>query len=438
MTVDAQLRPWRPTHAHVRALGAGLGVLGLAIAIHRPDLVVVATPFLMIAAWGTATRPSSEPVPSSRLQLRSIREGEATYFHYHVADTRGAHLVSAVVSDSPWLEIKPHRRALAVHVDPGRDQPVDVTFGLRAVRWGERRVGLGTVAATSAWGAFRYGPIPVPDESLFTLPAPAAFDNRAPTPHPQGVVGTNRSAKPGDGSEFNTIRPFQIGDRLRRIHWPSSLRAGALNVSSTYADHDSQVLIIVDATNDIGHSDGIDGAASTLDTTIRATAAVSEHYIRRGERVSVVIIGAGKPTIHQATSGRANLRRILTELARTRAGGLYDDQQFNMRYRIDPGTLVIMMSPLVSGAVLGRAVTLFRRGFSIVVVDTMPTFLKHQDDENGYVTLAWRIRKLERRLEIAEATSAGMPVVAWRGPGSLDQVLRDIGRRAAAPRLAHR
>lgn len=438
MTVPASLRRWRSTNAHVRAVASGVALLGLGLAAHRPDLVVMATPFVVVAAWGTLTRPSSEPVASTRLGLRSLREGESTYLHYRVTDTSGVHLVAAVLRDSPWLQVQPVRRALTVNVDPAGDQPVDVSFGIRAVRWGEHRVGPGVLMMTSSWGGFRCGPIAMPEEHLLTLPAPVMFDNRAPNPHPQGLVGHNRSARPGDGSEFNTIRPFQVGDRLRRIHWPSSLRTGGLNVTSTYADHDSQVLVIVDATNDVGRSDGIDGAASTLDTTIRAAAAVSEHYIRRGERVAMRIFGAGNPTVQSAATGLSHLRRMLAALARTKPGGSAEEQQLNARYRIDPGTLVIMMSPLVSSATLLRALTLARRGLSLVVVDTMPANLTHDNDHTGLVTLAWRIRMLERRVEIAQVTSAGIPVVDWRGPGSLDQILRDVGRRAAAPRLAHR
>lgn len=438
MRVVARLRPWRPTNAHVRAVGVGVGGLVSALCFHRADLVVLATPFVLVAAWGAVTRPSSEPLPSSRLRLRSLREGESTYLHYHLTDTRGAHSVAAVVGSSPRLQTLPVTGALAVHVDPRTNQAVDLAFGVRALRWGEHLVGPGVLTATSAWGAYRWGTIPMPEHSLLTLPAPVVFDNRAPTPHPQGLVGINRSARPGEGSEFNTIRPFHVGDRLRRIHWPSSLRSGCLNVTSTYADHDSQVLILVDATNDLGRSEGVDGSASTLDITIRAAAAVSEHYIRRGERVGMRIVGAANPTVHGAATGMAHLRRMLTALACTRAGGSYDEQELNVRYRIDPGTLVISMSPLVSKATLHRSLVLARRGLSLVVVDTMPTTLTHLDDEAGYVTLAWRVRMVERRFEISQVTSAGIPVVDWRGPGSLDQILRDIGRRGVAPRLAHR
>ena len=51
--------------------------------------------------------------------------------------------------------------------------------------------------------------------NTFSLPEPAAFDSSAPAPHPRGLVGMHRSARPGQGSEFATLRPFQVGDRLR-------------------------------------------------------------------------------------------------------------------------------------------------------------------------------------------------------------------------------
>jgi len=71
-----------------------------------------------------------------------------------------------------------------------------------------------------------------------------------------------------------------------------------------------------------------------------------------------------------------------------------------------------------------------------VVIDTLPDHVVVHDDE--YTALAWRIRLLERRRELRMVTAAGIPVIQWRGPGSLDQVIRDIARRTTGPRLVRR
>jgi uncharacterized protein (DUF58 family) len=70
-----------------------------------------------------------------------------------------------------------------------------------------------------------------------------------------------------------------VGDRLRRIHWPVSLRTGTLHVTSTYGDEDSQIVLVVDGTSDLGPREGLDGRPTSLDLTVRAAGAMAEHYL---------------------------------------------------------------------------------------------------------------------------------------------------------------
>ncbi|MGH3505967.1 MAG: DUF58 domain-containing protein, partial [Nocardioidaceae bacterium] len=158
--------------------------------------------------------------------------------------------------------------------------------------------------------------------------------------------------------------------------------------------------------------------------------------LRTDERVGLRIIGGAGIARVPTGSGRGHLRRVLHELAGMRHG-LPDRDPSLARLGVRAGALVVMFSPLASSRALVQAVTLARRGLSVLVVDTLPSDLQGTFD-NPYLEIAWRIRVLERESELHHITDAGVPVTPWRGPGSLDRVLRDAGRRSAAPRMARR
>ncbi len=427
---------WRPTWAHLRAITITVAGVIAALASHRPDLLVAVSPLVIISCWSVFTRPTAGLTLTSKLGRTSLREGEATTLRYAVTCAPGLQDLAVVLSPARFVQTKPAYGVLSVGVPPGQDV-TEVEVNLRVTRWGDQPAGPALVAASSSWAAYQCGPVTALASTISTLPAAPVFDAAAPMPHPVGHVGIDRSARTGDGSEFASIRPFQLGDKLRRIHWPSSLRSQTLNVTSTYADQDSQVLVLVDAANDLGTSEGVDGAASTLDATVRAAAALCEHYLRRGDRVSLRIVGSSAPTVVPPSTGQPHLRRMLTTLSRSTPGGAFAEREMTVPYRIEPGAIVIVCSPLISPVIMQRTLAMARRGLTLIVIDTMPVEIAHSVDD-VYVELAWRIRMLERSVDARQVAEAGVPVVAWRGPGSLDQVLRDISRRARAPRLAHR
>lgn len=266
---------------------------------------------------------------------------------------------------------------------------------------------------------------------------PASFDASAPTPHPRGIVGLNRSNRPGSGSEFNTIRRFHPGDRLRRIHWPVSMRTGALHVTSTFTDEDAHVFLLVDCFSDVGPREGIDGRPTSLDVTVRAAGAISEHFLRSNDRLTLRTVGAAEVPTLGVGSGTNHLRRVLDTLAAISPATERRDTGEHAIRGVDPHALCLVLSPLIDPTTVTLAHTLAARGMTVVVVDTFPDHLV-ADPSNVYQALAWRIRLLSRDAEVHNLRLRGVPVVPWRGAGSLDQVLRDIARRASAPRMARR
>jgi hypothetical protein len=99
--------------------------------------------------------------------------------------------------------------------------------------------------------------------------------------------------------------------------------------------------------------------------------------------------------------------------------------------------VVIVLSPLVDPAMVEVVARLGARGLTTLVVDTMPEHL-WRGERDPYTALAWRLRRLSRSVDVHRLSAAGVPVVPWQGPQSLDQVLRELTRRARAPRMARR
>ena len=424
------LGAWESTAAHQRAIAlAGLGAV-LAALGRRPDLLVLVTPLAVAAGWGHLARPHESVTATARLSDVTLREGQAVGLHVvtepSLPDVHGVVTVARV----PFVDRQP-ASGIALLEDGA------ASVGLRSTRWGRRRVGTVSVCVTSAWGAFQVGPQDLPDLDTATLPLPASFDASAPTPHPRGIVGLNRSSRPGSGSEFNTIRAFHPGDRLRRISWPVSLRTGTLHVTSTYTDEDAHVVLLVDAFSDLGPREGIDGRPTSLDVTVRAAGAISEHFLRSGDRLTLRTVGAAEVPALGTGSGTNHLRRVLDTLALiTPASERRDTGEHALR-GVDPMALCLVLSPLIDQTMVSLAHTLAARGMTVVVVDTFPEHLVAGTGDI-FQSLAWRMRLLSREAQVNSLRLRGVPVVPWRGPGSLDLVLRDIARRASAPRLARR
>lgn len=423
---------WRPTPAHLRAVVGGGALVGAAVLARRPDLLVLAVPLLGVAVGAVARRPKCAPVVQQSIDHEMLREGEATTWRVAVHDAEGrVEDVAALLDEAAWTERQPATGQVAVALHADGDAGLAVA--IRSTHWGRRRIGPAVVVATSAWAGFRWvGRDEADARTVVTLPQPAPFDAAAPPVRTPGLVGLNRSPRVGSGSEFASVRLFQPGDRLRRVHWPQSLRTGTLHVTSTWADHDRHVVLMVDALTDVGASEGIEGRASSLDVSVRAASSVAEYFIRNGDRVGLVVLSARGVRRLAAAAGHRQLRRMLEVLSSIeRSNSAVDDGR--MPRVLGGGALVVLLSPLLSPASLQRAATIADRGLHVVVIDCLPAQLVELADD-PLSGMSWRIELLQRERELGRARAAGVAVVPWLGPGSLDAVLRDAHHGAGRAR----
>jgi uncharacterized protein (DUF58 family) len=425
---------WHPTAALGRALVVGGLGLTLALLVGKPALVVLAAPFVTLAAVALVHRPTREPRLDSRLDHLALPEGRGTTCRLDVTDGDDVEYLSRISALPPYVAVRPSGR-LGGRFD-GRAPDVEIS----PRRWGRRMLGEEKVALYTRWAGYRFGPVALGGQPVRVLPTTAPYDSRAEAPQPLGLVGAHRSRRPGSGTELAGIRPFQPGDRLRRVNWPVSLRTRELHVVTTRAEEDTGVLLVVDSLADHGTSGGVGGPASSLDLTVRAASAIAERHVRQGDRVALRVIGRGGEQVRYGAGAR-HLSRIQDRLATVRTGEVADDESGALQLRVTGGAVVVVLSPMLSEQVGTVAATLTRRGVPVLVVDTLPADAAPavaEGTDPAVARLAWRMRRLERSVLLDRLASLGCPVVAWRGPGTVDDVLRRLARRAELPRVVIR
>jgi uncharacterized protein (DUF58 family) len=78
------------------------------------------------------------------------------------------------------------------------------------------------------------------------------------------------------GEDFDTLREFQQGDDLRRIHWPSTARTDQLMIRQLDAPWQSRAMVILDTRSNVYES------ADAFETAVSGTASIVTYLISTG------------------------------------------------------------------------------------------------------------------------------------------------------------
>ena len=434
-TAAADGPSWVPT----RALGRAVILTGLlllaAVAFGRVDLVVLAVPFALGTVLALRRPPLERPVVGIAVPEQFLAEGGELNPTISVGnrDVVTYDLVVVRCDFGRWLDVKHGDRPYVAAVSAG--DIADVPLHGEALRWGRHAVGPVEAQAVACDGLLRSLPTRLPAQGLKVYPVTEPFRAAEAMPRAAGLVGGHRSRRPGQGGELAGVRMFAPGDRLRRIDWRVSLRTRQLHVAATLSDRDAEVVLLLDVLTEAGQSGGVHGAASVLDTTVRASAAISEHYLQRGDRVSLLEYGFRARRLRPA-SGRRQYLTILEWLLEVKASPSANEpgSYFYGPHMLSSNALVVVLTPLIEQRTPAMLARLSRAGRFVVAVDTLPPGLP-PPERGVWGEVSYRLWQLERENMIGALKEHGVPVVAWAGTGSLDQVLRDVSRLAAAPRV---
>jgi uncharacterized protein (DUF58 family) len=176
---------------------------------------------------------------------------------------------------------------------------------------------------TNRRGRFRIGPLAVSASDPFglarrtwtlsaiseVLVCPRVHDVLAPRQSGGRLVASvetvHARAQAADGEDFLTLREYEVGDDLRRVHWRSTARVGELMIRQDEAQWRARSIVVLD-TRPGAHD------ARSFETAVEATASIVDRLTRMRRRVEVLASNGqslGAPT---ARAGGAVMDRLAT------------------------------------------------------------------------------------------------------------------------------
>jgi uncharacterized protein (DUF58 family) len=431
---------WHPSpRARNLATAALLGLLAAILTGHAA-LVLLAAPALGALALMPRRRP---PEPDVTVALSGARcfEGEEVTVTATISVPGGRPL------DEITSELVPAPRVALVSGAPGQESPgqedsgqedsgqtsvqtflyegrVTATWVVRPGRWG--RYPPGAVLARAVLGGAQVLIRAEPDP-LEVFPRPARMRPRLVPAELLRRIGEHTGRAVGTGTEFVGLRPYQPGDQLRDVNRAVSIRRGRLHVNQRAAERAADLVIMIDAFGPAGGPVTGRVADRTLDLAVHGAAALAAAYLRVSDRAGVVVLGGALRWLGPAHGDR-QFYRIAELLLQARYDSwVTPDLDRIPRTALPPGTLVVAFSPLLDPRGLAALTDLRRRGFPLVVVDTLrdePPAVPRPAEAG----LALRLWRLDRAATRSALRGLGVPVLPWGEDAELDSVLAPLRR----------
>jgi uncharacterized protein (DUF58 family) len=405
---------WRSSRHARRLLTLALAGVFIATLARRPEFAGLAAPALLLLAAGQRQRRLA------RVRVK-VRPSASRVFEREV-------VAIDVAADLGSL---PDGFAVRWTLHPGREvDPVGATaadgrtarFTVTPQHWGRRQLGTLDVVLRDRW-RLTEGHATVTLPRVDCYPEPAQQRTLVVLRRLPNRLGEHPARTAGEGIEFAGVREYVPGDRQRSINWPASTRRGRLQVNTFAAERSQDVVLIADATSDVGEP-----GSSALDLALRGVAAAARAYTDARDRVGVVTYQWGAASWLAPGLGRRQVYRIIDSMLASDAGWARGTSVYRLpRAALPPGALVVAFSPLLNQRFVETLRELRERGFSMLVVDV----LNAEPPNRPRVTdrMARRIWRMEQEAIRFSLRELGIPVVHWDGVQPLDLPLAGYTRR---------
>ena len=188
------------------------------------------------------------------------------------------------------------------------------------------------------------------------------------------------------GFDFHSVREYEQGESLRRVHWPTSARRGQLMVKELEDTAHDGVVVILDC--DPRHAVG-DPPDSSFDAAVRVAGSLVQAHAVRGRAVTLVSTG-GTRAVVPVRSAAAELDGAVSSLAAAEPDALDGLGRFlaGDHSWAASGELMVVTATTDAGAFAQVLALSARRLVSVVWVDAASFASRPTRAEPGLLRLA--------------------------------------------------
>lgn len=386
-----------------------LAGLVTAIAFRRPEILALATPFVIAVAGALAMWRPVDGVVQIRAGRTRIVEGEEVTIIVEVSSTKGIGRVEVELEPSDRLAAVGSMRAVT-SVKPG--DKATLAFTVKAAEWGVARINKLTVRVSDRFGMFG-GEVDTRADTTVTIGLPE--DRIAASLEAERfrrIVGSHLSNDRGQGMEIADIRAFQPGDSTRHINWRISNRRQEPWVTLRHPDRSTTVVIIVDA-----HDGEDDDQRITQRRSVSAAMALSRGHLAMHDRVGLLVVGHTVQWLPPKL-GRNQLFQIADNLVAVSNA----PEASRRMYRppavstIPNNAIVVAVSPLRDPLMVALMAEIRSHGnpVSVLVPDiTKASTSSRFGISNRTDDQARRLAAVEQRIGVQSLRERGVGIVSW-------------------------
>lgn len=400
---------------------AGMAGLAAAIIAGSAELALLSSPALLLVIFATINHRWPDIAITTTGPTRAV-EGDQIDIMVAAQSRSGVPWLELELELPPDLEPVDGIRNAVLRVPAGRR--VVVKFPVIVKRWGVSSPGRLHIVARDTLGMFVSSR--VHPNSLVVRVHPRD-GNRRSVVAPRKLrarVGSHRSTRHGDGTDFAEIRPWRIGDDNRSVNWRVSARKSEPWVTVRHPDESGDLVFLLDTFRNLGPDHN-----QLVQRAVRAAMSLAESNLSTHDRVGLLDIGR-HIRWYRPRLGRLHQARIFDALLETQVEpGLRAPRIEQLPlHDLDAGTMIVVLTGLTDANMSRLPIELRQRGLEVAVVDCSVDdhVSKPNNRAEEYALRLWRVTIAQRRDELIRH---GVSVVQWRADQPLELPIAALARR---------